>query len=212
MMDRRRLMLNREVALLPSGFKRVEYLESTGTQFIKTGIEFNSANTYEIMTVAQLRGSNELSGWNAGGIFGSMQGFWSDGMNYTSVSGTVKSEIDLKITNGNTTLRVGDEVLTRDNSNLALYAKMPYPIFAYTNESGGIRSVARMRIYDEFLIFLNSTIRWHGVPCLDENDKPLFYDIINGERYYNAGTGEFPHGQIVSDRTVARFDRQGVPV
>lgn len=56
-----------------------------------------------------------------------------------------------------------------------------------------------VRIYSYKVWDNNDSIVRNFVPALDGNDTPCLYDKVEGKFYYNAGTGNFIAGPIISE-------------
>ena len=194
---RRRLIMNNYSEesdyWLPKGCQDVEYLESTGTQYIDTGIFIDSYD-YEWTTMAKIPTSEKYSGIRKTtqgtnrltfGTTGSKY-FATIGLTVTSFGVTMdesfhKFYIDIKnnkaTLDNNTTKTLSGLIDVWDVSIMLFGIKDPNPI-----TTQGVMSIS------------NSTISKGGIviqdlrPILDQNGTPCMYDIISKQYFYNLGT------------------------
>lgn len=69
-----------------------------------------------------------------------------------------------------------------------------YFIFARKASDGGVQS--RPSRFYNFRMERSGEIIRDFIPVLDWNDVPCMYDKVSGEMFYNAGTGEFLYGEV----------------
>lgn len=175
-----------------------DYIESSGTQRIDTGVSYSAENEYVIETECEWLGaSGTYMGWNAGGQFGNQDGYWGTSSDYTDapVDGFAKITVTIPAgTSTKTTLTIEQDGVvnscTRGHGSLANYATLDYPIFAYTNNSGGFQSYAAARM-KYFKIHINGTLVRDYVARIDAAGTACFYDKVEEKYYYNVGTGAF---------------------
>ena len=214
-MNRRRLMMaSKKKGILPSGYTLLDYIESTGTQWINTGVTlteyvydgnlmFTEVSATEIATVfgAQL----PTPPWNEKSVAVD-KGKWriyayrsSDG-SFSSVGGTVVANTDYHISGQH---KSGDIQLTVNQGledelkliNTASYNvnDNPIGIFAMYNPNG-IRMHAKMRLYNlSFSTFDGELVRDYR-PCISPDGDVGMYDTVGNAFYRNAGAGAFIAG------------------
>ena len=191
---------------LPNGYKKIEYLESTGIQYIDTDISYDKNNSYRFISncnILQNTDGFSGNGWNAGGIFGIDRDFVSDGINFEKITGrNIKTLYDLvleKGLNSKTTLNASNEngtaIITRNHENILSYTSLNYPIFAYTERNNGLIYTKEL-VYD-YKIYINNNLVRRLIPCLDSDNKPCMYDTVSKKTFYNSGTGEFLYGNVI---------------
>jgi len=195
---------NVQIELLPAEYVRVNYIESTGTQYIDTGISYDEHSEYVIDCDVAVTSINTVySGWNSGGIFGVGNSKWQHGTGYVTGDFNVFEKTNIKLTiekelSSRTLMTVtqGDNsaTITRTHSGINNYASMDYPIFAYTNNSDSLQGNVKMRLWSMEITVNNEVVR-NFVPCYRKIDNVIgLYDVINGKFYTNSGTGEFIKG------------------
>ena len=181
---------------LPEGYTELEYIRSSGTQWIDTGFKPNQ-NTRVVMKLSATEtGSHTVFGadidWVDNG-FALGVGFTHYGKETGTISGLNNGsphEVDF---NKNIISMDGSTVLTMGAStfsvphNLALFAN---------NRAGGIQEKTTMALY-YCRIYDGNTIIWDYIPCKNAGGAVGLYDLIGQKFYGNAGTGSFTAGPVV---------------
>ena len=183
----------------------VEYLESTGTQYIDTGVVANEKTEAEIQFLTD----------SPSYLFFVSTGGWSSNNFGLIVSKTVKTvnfymncdgytDIGL-ITEGNLKLLLSGIYLndapveiTRGviPSPTAFTTKYTIPLFG-GNNSGTISST-KNKVYF-FRLWQDGILVRDFIPVLDKYGTPCMYDKVEQKFYYNAGTGDFIAGPIIGE-------------
>lgn len=199
---------------LPSGYRELLYIKSTGTQYIDTGVKPNQ-NTVLKMDVAFLgTAGNNIAGvrntasdtTNRFGIitFGSASKigafFQSSSIQAISFDNS-RHEYELSKSG----LYVDGTLYGSSNSG-SFTCTYPIVLFGWNNGSGGVsataNSVYSCKIYD------GSTLIRDFVPAKRTSDSVVgLYDLQNDVFYTNAGTGEF-----VGVITTGPVDGSGVSI
>lgn len=199
------LMALSEEPDVPIGYEKLEYIESTGTQYIDTGFkaDYNTRFTADFMLnststayVFASRGSSSENFKNAVGILWSWTGFRSD---YGSIRGakitgpTTGARYD--VDKDKATCRIGTETVT--NSSSSFSSTLNVYLFG-CNEGGSFAYPASMRLWS-FAIYDNSELVRDFVPAKRSSDGAVgLYDNVTGTFYGNSGTGSFVAGPVVS--------------
>lgn len=182
---------------LPSTYQQVEYLQSSGNQYIDTGITANQDTSIDIgCKITQL----EL-----GFFFGGEEGYNTRAFHLYTNGGYY--DIGYK-TGGSSTLNnlpatQGDEFTYTTNKNNAVLTvngtrythtfeysafTAPYSIWLFALHRSSVNYGAA-RIYYCKLYSGNTLVR-NFVPCYRKSDnKPGMYDTVNGVFYVNQRTG-----------------------
>ena len=167
---------------LPDEYQEVEYIESTGTQYINTTIVFQKND--EIITKTSATSSKTYN--TIYGCDGQLEVYfnadyyirvWGNRASITSDSGNIgKNEIH--------------DIRCQITSNIT----NPLIIFAYApNGSYPLNG----RIYN-FSIIRNHETIYDLIPCYRKSDSVIgMFDIINNEFYENAGNGTFYKGNDI---------------
>ena len=183
--------------MLPRGYTRLQYIESTGTQYINTGFKPNQ-DTRVIFSGYNLSTS---SSW----IYGTRHAngntqFCANGQNTYSVRyGTGSAQLG--------TLPVGDFDIDQ-NKNAYSYNgttgtitaqtfACDYPMYLFAINAAGSVSTGRFtgRLYS-CQIYDNGVLIRNFIPCQDSTGEVGLWDIVNSEFYPNLGTGEFVAGAV----------------
>lgn len=190
---------------LPSEYQEVEYIESTGTQYIDTGYKANNNSSVEIEVSDMVVIDRYVA------IFGAREGglnqFWcfftqnthiiNAGYNNQTSTGVLINNYT-KINLDKNKFFVNDELKfefeKQDfscNYNLYLFCVNNLGSVQYLNNSVRIYSC---KIYDN-----NNLVR-DFVPCYRKSDNVIgMYDLANNIFYTNSGTGDFLKGADISD-------------
>lgn len=197
-------MSEEEQIILPDGFKKVQYLESTGNEYINTGLIPNE--TYGFY--ADVQSVSGGTGYVAGTQSGSGQpGHWlrvynniiacSFNTNYynscaTSAEAYNRIVVENNFLNNKKLIANGTKTVTTYPSTFTHSWKYYFTIFkaTYTSNSNFDPCVP-IRIF-RWKMSIGENIVQDLVPAYDTS-KRLFcmYDIINNKAYYNAGSGDF---------------------
>lgn len=183
-------------SLLPSGYIECEYLESTGTQYINTGLTINqNSKIVSDLAITRFTGNNYYMGTRLPNVFGCSNtgnGLSRFAINvngtfdtYINVSTNTKYNIMIDLKNKNATSNGSTIPLP----NYTTFSSENLFIFAY-NGSGTATAYSYMRYYN-FVVYDNDTLVQYLVPCLDNNGVPCMYDLVGKQAYYNQGEGEF---------------------
>lgn len=211
------------VVELPQGYTLLNYLETTGTQYIKTGIKPYDNGGLGI----SVKNFTPIS--DTGGQYGAK--FFSAADNVAT--GAHSSGLSIS----SYTLRL-DFNGTNVNFSNAISFNVPFKLecgysqalqYAYAKKDGVIQAQSSTNNYvaanDEFQIlgaFMGSQYPFpcrarfgetiittsptimdslygtqklrHYFPCLDDNQVPCMYDAISNTTFYNSGTGTFLYG------------------
>lgn len=185
--------------LLPHGYQQVEYLESTGTQFINTGFYPNqNTNVYldfqvTTVTASFIFGSRGNSTTAYTFNIGSGENFVTS---YRSSAAVTLSSAD---TLRHTFIRNKSEAQLDEtkinHGNVASFsASYPMVLFACHTSSNQGYLPSKTRVYS-FKIYDNGKLVRDFIPCYRKADNVSgMYDVANSKFYTNSGTGNFTIG------------------
>ena len=199
-MMRRRALIGQGDSL-PRGYIRCKYLESTGEQYINTGIypsmQTNYTLKYELTSPAMKRGDHSIFGTrNTTATDGYLFDIWLFHSSF-DVSFTLsdthldfRNEQAVSINTQNQVKKVGNAFYLNDeliwtSSATELKAYRPILLFRSFNSTG-----LPCRIYSCVLIEGERKIM-AVVPALDKAGRPCMFDTVTRTPYYNIGAGEF---------------------
>ena len=176
----------------------IEYLESTGTQYIDTGfmptnntsVEFEYAFSVAPSSDKVIFGSRTNNDWN-----NSDDQFYVACKNFSTglylYSGETKFTIQSIIVLNTFYKHTVDNSVATENGTRPMY------LYAFNNK-GDLSGLSQIKI--KYLkIYDNNMLIRDFIPVLDEDGTPCMYDRVEGKFYYNQGTGDFIAGPVVSE-------------
>ena len=201
--------LAEDASYIPNTYQQVEYLQSTGTQYIDTGYIPNENSRLWLdyqPTEAQSKiyagARNESSSpkvyftINSGSNNTKMYASWGTTVNYNigpMTTDRVRTEI------GSEGIYYNDEYVTMPGETV--WSNISYSVYLFAvQESSNTASLnASVKIY-EAKIYEGNTLIHHMIPCYRKSDNVRgMYDAISGEFYTNSGTGTFGIGSDVNN-------------
>jgi hypothetical protein len=196
---------------LPSGYTILEYIESTGTQYIDTEYKPNKDThvlcevEYKISSATTFLFGGRTS--STANMFSFLQYQSSYRYDYnttnmsfgTGVSYTEKFKIDA---NKNTI------ILSDNETKSATYASFTAPVSMYifaNNNNGTVQGLCTAKVY-YFKIYDNEVLVRDFIPCISNTGETGLYDLVGKKFYSNAGTDVFysnlEHPPVVDVGTV----------
>lgn len=200
---------------LPKGFTEVEYLESSGTQYIDTGVYPTQLTEVEYRCAVTGSVSNNDSHLFGSRLSASSEAFDLAYMN-TSANGLEKFRFIHGIA---TTQETATSVTASQLKNHHTYymsgtsfkvdgsEKMSFTTTSFAgtyslwlfgvNSAGSLHNQVRAQRVYKCTIWDNEVLVRYFIPCLDASDTPCMYDGVEGKVYYNKGTGNFAYGKKI---------------
>lgn len=182
---------------LPSDYIQLEYIQSSGSQYINTGFKPNQDTKISITVDFPLSGTSWLyggrtsAGSNSLGFLcesGSRYRFdYASSVNTLTVKPTGKFTID---SDKNKCYINGELVLT------ATYTTFTSPVNMYifnNNNNGSLSGGSSAKLYN-CSIYDNGVLIRNFIPCKNESGTVGLYDSVNNQFYQNAGSGTFIAG------------------
>lgn len=183
-------------------YQEVEYIESTGTQYIDTGIKTSNSLSFEIRTNyanGTLLGAQDNSNAEkciaiAGSSNSEYVRFLSDSAGqFLGIPVNTYGFYDLTIKAGKATLTYNnkptDISLTTKNNTIDL------PIYIFARNVDGAASGYSPRKLFYFKVYDNGTLVRDFIPVYRKSDGAIgLYDLVGKSFYANAGTGTFLKG------------------
>ncbi len=189
------------------GYTQVEYLLSTGTQYIDTNYKPNQDTKIEIDGIIQGRVGNSLFGvntyfvlTNSGEDNGNYYRFKYNSKVYDS---NVKINTRQKFTLDKTGIYINDENVQTFSNNTF---ESPYNmlLFARNSSSGNAEDNAEAKIYSSKIYNNNNIVRDY-IPAIDVSNRPCLFDKVGKQCYYNQGTADF----VINLPYTVKFDANG---
>lgn len=201
-----------KVSVLPEEYQKVEYIESTGTQYIITNYvpNYNSKIYFKFTTTKQL--ADEFNCLIGSGLVNATNTNWgysvilessTSELKFRSYSNTLNSTG--KIINQNEThnyiLEYGkltcDDVEYTGNTDLSTGNMSNLYIFARYFKESSSAGISKGKLYN-FKVEENSVIKMNLIPCYRKEDNVIgMYDLVDNVFYTNSGTGVFEKGSDV---------------
>ena len=201
---------------LPKEYQEVEYIESTGTQYIDTGVKPNQDTSVEldgsIDGYGIFFGVRTSTTEGVSTIQGLSSGTWAMGYNNSSVAfGTKDSNRHVWFKNKNLQYMDGE---LKYNYTYANFTAMGNAyLFAYNN-NGTIGYVinGRVRVYScKIWATADSMLVRYMIPAKRNSDGVVgMYDIMNDVFLTNQGTGDFEYGSEIPDSREAYYYVDGL--
>lgn len=180
----------------------IQYIESTGTQWIDTGIIPNQDTRLEMIAetttdVADAANGKGFIPYGAGSSYNnnafecytqsSQYEFNYDGQ-YDFI-GTAKAGEKISISHNKNVINITTGT-TQYSKNFTYNAfTAPYTMVLFGINRGNILA-GKARIYS-CQIFSNETLVRDFIPALDKSNVPCLYDKVTKQYFYNSGTGTF---------------------
>lgn len=187
---------------LPSGYKRLEYIQSSGTQYINAGFAPNQSTRIVCDVVFA---ASATAYWLFGARNGNQDrtfGFLTYDNQYRSDFNTSTDEYLTRTQNGRFTLDKDGNV-TKINGETAKTAtsgtfQCGHSLFLFANNNNGTvggqcsATLYACQIYD------NGNLIRDFIPCQTTAGEIGLWDDVNSVFYGNAGTGTFTAGPVVA--------------
>lgn len=196
-----RLKIERTVtpsSRLPEGYTEVQYIQSSGTQWINTGFKPNQ-NTRAALTVDAK--PSTAAAW----LFGARNGNTDRTFGLLSYNSQYRSDYNNSTEEYSTVTPSGkftvdkDKNVTKFNGTIGVTAKSgvfqcTYPMFLFANNNVGTAAgFGSFKLY-VCKLFDNGNLIRDFVPCVDPTGNAGLYDLVGGKFYGNTGTGVFLAG------------------
>ena len=213
-MNRRRLMALKKSGSsvgLPEGYTAVDYLQSSGTQWIEMGVAPNQ-NTKAVLKII----INNFNADYGTSLIGSRTGANSDDQFTTYLDIPVGSSTRFLFRMDGQTESISWKGLTTDKiytvtlSGTEMKAELEdgTTVFSTTFSVSDFTSTLTMALFraknvagDYFQGRIYSCKHYNGneliqdfVPCLDTNGVPCMFDLVSRKPFYNKGSGSFTWG------------------
>lgn len=187
---------------LPDGYTELEYIESTGTQYIDTGVYPNGKTR---ITMSCIFNVQENAAW----LFGARAGTYVNTFNFLTTNGSYRSDYGNGAGGNPFSLQSGEfnldkngpdtyvDTVLKDHGNQQDFTSS-FSLYLFANNSSGsaqgrgIARISSVEIYD------GEDIVREYIPCTSVDGKVGFYDLENDQFYGNAGSGEFLAGPVAS--------------
>lgn len=181
---------------LPEGYMQLEYIQSSGSQYINTGV-LVSEKTGLLFEYQQ-------NPETVGCICGCDQGWMNSGIiivnNIISFGGT-SSGAALGLNDGvKHQISLQNGVFKKDGAVIftgsgVFSSSVPFCLFAL-NRNGALQEYSSVTMWSFKIYNADECVR-NYMPCKNPSGEIGMYDLVNNQFYENAGTGEFIAGPEV---------------
>ena len=182
---------------LPSGYTRLQYIQSSGTQYIDTGITgkarwFGKGQSIQNTTKSQalLMGQSQGAAGSFVGSVGSGNKWTTWGTpNDTTYPITTAQEFDLSFDTSSVTGKIGNTDVS--HTGLSISFNMTWKICCHTTSYPYIGKIFWLRAYQ------NNVLVRDFIPAKNSSNVVGMYDTVSGTFFTNAGSGSFTAGPAV---------------
>lgn len=203
LMSRRRTMMRKRTSILPAAYRRVEYLESSGTQYIDSGVH-PSATIRFVLDITYLEDGSDVSfvGVNSTVSGIGVSSYPQNGACLTYFRRVYMSNryeyggrylIDCDYQPGHQVYSINGAVVMDKQLAAGTVPDASLRIFASCNMNAGRtpRNFSKIRLHS-LSIYCDGALSGNYIPCVRISDsKPGLYDTVSGNFLTNAGTDEF---------------------
>lgn len=189
------------IAKLPAGYRQVEYIQSSGEQYVDTGFKprYNSRVVADISDLANVSGF--VFGTRNSASAGQFTAYRANETTFRSDYFATQQSTTLADSTARTTIDKNGNVLTAYGLTITNTAVSSggcnYPLFLFAlNNTGSPLVFASYKLYS-CQIYDNGTLIRDYVPCINPSSEAGLYDLVYGIFYGNAGTGVFAVGRNV---------------
>lgn len=196
----------RQPSRLPAAYQEVEYIESTGTQYIDTGIPAKSI--YDVsgdikftsLSPIQLFGCYDINNYNytafsfgirSSGKF-SLYKTGTSAQSEVADATTDRFQFTLSTLNGRYFFGFSSGTFTET----APTSDKPFILFArYNIDRDAVETFCSMRVYRIMMRTADTVVSNDFIPCYRKSDGEIgMYDLVSNQFFTNAGTGTFLKG------------------
>lgn len=209
-----------DIITIPSEYQKVEYIQSSGTQYIQTSVTPNDNFRMDLRTYttcgdsyycAGVRASNKIWFGQTGtttnnrvsaSVNGTSVNASTDGVLWSRSTSGQTYEIML-CTNGNGTFTYHVKDLT--NNKESLTENREYTLMGEATNGVCLFALNRNYIINGtnqfyyFRLYKNGKVAFDGIPCYRKSDNVVgLYDLVSKNLLVNSGTGSFTAGPDIT--------------
>lgn len=203
---------------LPSGYKKLEYIQSSGTQYINTG--FNPNQNTRVVVDAKPLSVTQKQLWCIFGVrtsvFFELYKASTSNMRLTFLYGSTYTQgFDSLDYTKRHTFEINKNTATVDGTTLTYSAQtfqQAYPLFLFaSNNTGKAGGIAAAELYSA-KVYDNGTLIRNFIPCKNASGVIGLWDDVNSVFYQNAGSGTFTAGPEIKGANKTLIDGTGYDV
>ena len=194
---------NQDTSILPTGYTQLDYIESTGTQYINTDLALFNTSDHEIIIdfePTQFYNYNSIWGstYDADTFEAWVYGTGALAMRYnysrygSDNTISVNSRYLIKVKKENTALsKIVNNTLIGTGTGSTKITDAKFLLFVSGSDYG------KYKLYSCKLYRDNILVR-NYVPCKNASDEVGLYDLVSKTFFGNSGTGTFTAGNTVT--------------
>lgn len=200
--------INQSSKIIPENYTQVDYIQSSGTQYIDSGVigngnigfdiewETNDAQTIFGSRTSYNLNQYQLTTYKGSGMENGYFGYGNGGSEkWNKIYYNYNKKNHISFINNLLTL---DDGTTKTIAYQNFNTPKTITIFALQGPNGGISEKTSSKLYNLKFYEKEKIIR-NFVPCYRNDDNEIgLYDTINNIFYTNIGTGTFTYGNIVN--------------
>ena len=176
----------------------VEYLESTGTQYIDTGYTCSKNDNYKYIMTGDFRGNSAR--WSGANAYLQLQYSSNTVTTGSGTKGTLtgNDEIVCSYSNDEETLILNDTEISSRSWSTYNKPNVKIGIFRLGDANNGWYNQSGIKgKLHAFQLYKDDVLVRDYIPVIDNNNVACLYDKVSGQFFYNQGTGDFKTGDII---------------
>lgn len=214
--------------ILPPDYTEVEYLESSGTQYIDTGFQVTSSNYNTLRFILDAKATSTSVGnrWWAHGLGGaggatiyvgigngsSSNYPFTYGSGYTDISTSYYGQLGIRYRWDYDLAKKTYKVYTEDNRQIVNISNTSQGAFTSTASTatltlfcwkyastGNVGYYHSDKIYS-YKLYENNILVRDMIPALNSSSVAGMYDFVTGTFYTNQGSGSFTYGKSLPSK------------
>ena len=192
-------------SVLPSGYTQLEYIQSSGTQYVDTGMK--TTNETSIIIDAQVLAMNQEQ-YGGGLLFGSCNPVQNSGHEAYVWQYKFNAVYNSTANVDTQTLTVGDRLRVEFMKNVCTVIKNGQVFYTHTFSPSSFTSTVNLYLFvlprsTQYFgkiklysceIYEGSSLVRDFIPCKNPSGAVGLYDTVNDTFYGNSGTGTFAAG------------------
>lgn len=206
---------------IDSDYTVLEYIESTGTQYIDTGINAVGASSYgtELKYVypSEQTGKSLIGAWESDSYSAFGQPYTENGLlsalfigkpntrtnAFAYTTGTIITDsFSVNVSGGSVTRTFNGATSTASSLTFSSPTTLTCYLFA-VHRSNGANQISSARMYYAKL-YKDNVLAFDGVPVKRNSDNAIgMYDCVTGQFFANAGTGTFVAGPVANKQIIS---------
>lgn len=215
-----------EAIILPDGYQEVEYIESTGTQYINTGFKPNPKTT-RVETTFQVTNNTKINQrlfgarrnysdvktmcnifWNSQQRVNAFRVDWVGNVSTVSSNFSLNTDITMTCENNIVTINSLEYKSATNKSTTYLDYEFYINVFFDAGNTTSVQSPAYVK-WKTFKIYDDGTLVRDFIPCKNAEGIAGLYDLVENKFYSNSGTGDFVAGREITTKVGDKYYKAG---